>query len=1333
MVQKMIWTILLVDDDEDDYLLTRQMLSMAQGKEIQLQWVKTMEAGCKALTSGHFDAALIDYDLGAHTGLELIQAVDPPNYPAPLILLTGRGGYEVDLEAMQAGATLYLAKAEVTPLLLDRSIRYAIERKQAELELMRTRKELEQRARQAEESERLLEAMLAYIPEGITIASAPDVITLRTSRFADKILFEGANNPQGYSMPDWLARVEHYLPDGVTPAGVDDLPLTRAVKYGEQVEGKELALRRPDGVLISVLCNASPIRDENGNITAGVVAWRDITERKQAEERLHQQSELIELSYEPIFIYDFDKGIVNWNQGCEQLYGYTKEEAIGNISHTLLKTRPVTGTLETFLGTLECQGFWTGELRHFTKDGREVIVETRQRLVKTGGRRLVLETNRDITGRKLAEQSLLEARQQLEWLARLPDENPNPVVRVSFDGTVLYRNPPAVRMKGWQCEVGEPLNPMLAELVARATAQGGEIVEDIKMNGGFYSISVIPIVDKGYANIYGRDIARRKVIENALTQSELRWSTTLSSIGDAVLATDAAGKVLYMNPVAEELTGWTLLDALQKPIQEVFHIISEATHQVMENPVTKVLESGTVVGLANHTLLVRKDGTEIAIDDSGAPIKDANGNVDGVVLVFRDITERRQKEDQIDRLSRLYRTLSQVNEAIVRTHDDEILYAEMCKIITTGGFPLVWIGEVRGEQVVPVASCGPASSYLDHVHVTVEGELGKGPTGTCIREDRAVINADFDTNPATFPWREAALHYGIRSSAAFPLRRQGKPVGALTLYATEPNRFDPQQVALLEQLSGDISYALDALEQEQINAQIEQALRRSEERYHSLFNGITEGFALHEIICDQDGKPCDYRFLDINPAFEKLTGLKREDVIGRNHNDVLPSDDPLWVDIFGKVALTGETVHFENYSPTLKAHYEVFAYRPAPNQFAVLFLNITERREMEEKLRESETRYRSLFESMHEGFYLARTLYDENGHLNDFEYLEVNPAFEKMMGLKRDQIVGHTAKGLVKHIKPEWLELFSKVEHTGEPANHTSFSDITHSYIEAFAFRPAEGQFAVIITDISERMQAENALREADHLLKEYAAKLELSNRELQDFASIASHDLQEPLRKVKAFGGLLETSLANRMDDQEKNYLDRMVQASVRMQNLIDSLLAYSRVTTKAQQPRLVSLRQVAAEVVSSIDVEIERLKGQVEVGPLPEIEADPLQMHQLLQNLLSNALKFHQDGVPPVVQISGQVEPENGTVRIEVKDNGIGFESRYLDRIFQPFERLHGRTEYEGTGIGLAICKKIVERHHGEITALSMPGAGSTFIVNLPVKQNPVEPLAEMMGVKE
>jgi signal transduction histidine kinase len=256
--------------------------------------------------------------------------------------------------------------------------------------------------------------------------------------------------------------------------------------------------------------------------------------------------------------------------------------------------------------------------------------------------------------------------------------------------------------------------------------------------------------------------------------------------------------------------------------------------------------------------------------------------------------------------------------------------------------------------------------------------------------------------------------------------------------------------------------------------------------------------------------------------------------------------------------------------------------------------------------------------------------------------------------------------------------------------------------------------------EIAERKQAEEKL-------KMIAAKLEQSNRELQDFAYVASHDLQEPLRKVQAFGDRLRAKCEPALTDEGRDYLDRMQNAARRMQNLIQDLLLFSRVTTQPHPFEKVPLAKVIREVLSDLEVRLQQTGGFVHMEALPTLDADPVQMRQLFQNLISNALKFHRPGVPPVVKISSHIlEPpagaeSNGAQRcqIRVEDNGIGFDEKYRDRIFAVFQRLHSRQNYEGTGIGLAICRKITERHGGTITAHSLPGQGATFVVTLPMHQ--------------
>ncbi|MFC4426004.1 PAS domain-containing sensor histidine kinase [Deinococcus navajonensis] len=263
----------------------------------------------------------------------------------------------------------------------------------------------------------------------------------------------------------------------------------------------------------------------------------------------------------------------------------------------------------------------------------------------------------------------------------------------------------------------------------------------------------------------------------------------------------------------------------------------------------------------------------------------------------------------------------------------------------------------------------------------------------------------------------------------------------------------------------------------------------------------------------------------------------------------------------------------------------------------------------------------------------------------------------------------------------------------------------------------AEQEIRDLNSDLERRVEARTqALAASEASLRAFARQLELSNRELQDFAYVASHDLQEPLRKVQAFADRLSSRYGEALNDEGRDYLARMQNAAGRMQQLINDLLSLSRITTRVQPFAPVDLQELVRGTLSDLEVQIQRQGAQVRVGPLPVVVGDATQLGQLMQNLIGNALKFRREA-PPVVEV--QAQREGDFWRIEVQDNGLGFDEKYLDRIFTPFQRLHGRGTFEGTGMGLTICRKIVERHGGTLTARSAPGEGSTFIARLPVRQ--------------
>jgi signal transduction histidine kinase len=305
------------------------------------------------------------------------------------------------------------------------------------------------------------------------------------------------------------------------------------------------------------------------------------------------------------------------------------------------------------------------------------------------------------------------------------------------------------------------------------------------------------------------------------------------------------------------------------------------------------------------------------------------------------------------------------------------------------------------------------------------------------------------------------------------------------------------------------------------------------------------------------------------------------------------------------------------------------------------------------------------------------------------------------------------SSGLEEKVKERTKELEEKVTESEEAAIAALnlLEDVNGVKKELEASRQA------ILNMVQDLDKEKREVESAKEKLEETNIKLEQSNKELQDFAYIASHDLREPLRKISAFGQLLQKSLKGKLDEDEEENFAFMIDGATRMQQMINDLLVYSRVTTKAKPLERVDLNAVIEDLKNvELAVQIEETGGVINVPePLPPVQADPSQIHQLLQNLIGNGLKYYRKGLAPVITIRGRVVDGN-MVRIEVQDNGIGIEEQYCTDIFGMFRRLHSREDYEGTGIGLAVCKKIVERHRGEIGVESNPGEGSVFWFTMP-----------------
>jgi PAS domain S-box-containing protein len=941
---------------------------------------------------------------------------------------------------------------------------------------------------------------------------------------------------------------------------------------------------------------------------------------------------------------------------------------------------------------------------------------------------------------------------------------------------------------------------------------------------------------------------------------------TLSSIGDAVLTADTAGTVTFLNPTAVSLTGWRLEEAFGQPIQSVFRIINEKTRGPAEDIVERVLREGCIVSLANHTALITRDGREIPIEDSAAPIMGENGEVLGVVLVFHDvsnerkvqaalreseeqlrmfiehapaslamfdremrflsvsrrwvndynlgkrelkglsyyevlpeipeywkevhrrglagevvraeadrfdradgsvqwlrwevrpwrdaagcvagilifnedITELKKQEDKLRHLNQILRALSDTNQVAINAEDEAEFSEAVCRIIVEDcGHPMVWIGfggDDENKTVRPVAQAGFEQGYLENIKITwSDTELGCGPTGVAIRTGIPDVCRNMLTEPRMRPWREEALKRGYAASVALPLRVEAGVLGALTIYSKEPDSFADDEVQLLAELADDLAYGITVLRLRLAHEQSGQRLRESQARLDHALRSAGMGAWHLDIPNDRrwfDEQVC--YLLGIDPA--AFTGAAAE------FFEALHPDDRATV----RRALTRTMEQGVPYETEYRAvwpdgsvHYIATRGKLArdemgrPVRLNGLIWDISERKHMEEELRRSrdelDLRVRertaelvganealrnqaALLDLAHDAIFVR--------DIDDTVTFWNNGAVE-MYGFTKEQALGRVAHELL-HTK--FAEPMDRIrEHvlregrwTGE-LRHTSSTGEEIIIDSRWALqRGADGEplgFLEINRDVTAQKRAEAAL-----ILN--MARLELVNAELQDFAHVASHDLQEPLRKIQTFCDMAQRRCSTVLDGTGKDYLDRVVNSASRMRQLLQDLLQFSRVAAKLEPLTEVDLDKIVREAADVFEASVQQTGCRIEIADIPAVEADESQMLRLFQNLIGNAVKF-RGPESPLIRICGRLD-DLGMCEISVKDNGIGFAPEFADIIFKPFQRLHSRSEYDGTGMGLAICRKIAERHGGTIRAESTPGKGSTFIVRLPAKHAGLE----------
>lgn len=581
--------------------------------------------------------------------------------------------------------------------------------------------------------------------------------------------------------------------------------------------------------------------------------------------------------------------------------------------------------------------------------------------------------------------------------------------------------------------------------------------------------------------------------------------------------------------------------------------------------------------------------------------------------------------------------------------------------------------------------------------------------------------------------------------------------GTLSTYTMEKRYLRKDQsilwvkltVSLVRQEKGEPKYFISVVEDIRDRKQAEQALQQSQSQLQVILDNAPSVVYLKE----PEGQ-----LQLINQEFQRIFERSEAEVIGKTDAELFPPEvaatlreNDRQVVASGQALVTEEIVQQADgkWHTYLSTKFPIADTQGRITQIGGIATDITERKQMEQALRDSQERMDCFVQSDLIGIVFARI---------DGRIQEANDEFLRIIGYSRQELEAGQVRWDTL-TPPEYLPL----DRTGiaEAQDRGSCTPYEKEYIRKDGRRvPVLVGYILLgvdrtdsiafVLDITQRKQAEQALQAAkieleervlartaeldtansslqveveerqqrEQELERTAHQLATSNQALQDFAYVASHDLQEPLRKIQAFGDRLRTKYSDALGEQGQDYLRRMQNAAQRMQSLIQALLHYSRISTRGNPFVTTDLNVIVKGVLSDLETRIEQSAAQIQVEPLSTLEADPVQMRQLFQNLIGNALKFHQPDTSPQITIS-QTADSTQVVELRVQDNGIGFNPKYLDRIFTPFERLHSRSEYEGTGMGLAICRKIIERHGGQLTAVSPDEGGAIFIATLPYTQ--------------
>jgi signal transduction histidine kinase len=528
--------------------------------------------------------------------------------------------------------------------------------------------------------------------------------------------------------------------------------------------------------------------------------------------------------------------------------------------------------------------------------------------------------------------------------------------------------------------------------------------------------------------------------------------------------------------------------------------------------------------------------------------------------------------------------------------------------------------------------------------------------------------------------------------------------------------------------NGILSIVQDVSEEVRIIRQLEEQANELQEQKTLLDNILknsSNGISVSKIFRDESGKVVDALTIMANDAAVRYMGLPREVYLTKRAIEIEPGifETPYYQACI-RTLETGEPFLMQYFVEATQRWLELTVSKLDYNHLIQVFTDVTPIKSVQLELEKTANTLSSVFNYAQSGMFTFEPEFDEAGRIVDFRFRMVNAALSEYAGVPVEELVNQPGvRWFPGYLTNGEFDLYKKCFETGEPQRREiHYHAHGRDYYLDMQCVKVGGHLLVTMNDYS-------SLRHSQHELEHTIKRLEQSNSYLEDFAHAASHDMKEPLRKIRTFTDRLKTVLSDRLSDTEEGLFSRIEVSAERMQLLVDDLLEFSHVSEKPKEMEMVDLHEKVEKVLIDLELAIEEKKAIIHLDSLPTVLGNRRHLQQLFQNLISNALKYSKPGIPPEISIS--VSRITGHPRVSaafmedpyylftVKDNGIGFDQQYADHIFKMFQRLHGRTEYSGTGVGLSIVRKVVENHNGFIWAEGREGEGAKFSVLLPAPE--------------